>query len=118
MVRFRLKNIMIDLLQQRDAQRQADRLTEWSAVREHLREVLHRHLPGRKVWLFGSVVERGRFNAASDIDLAVDSLPEGMSLYTLTALLDEEMRRPVDVVCLPESRLRHKIITEGESWIA
>ncbi len=87
-------------------------------MREHLREVLHRHLPGRKVWLYGSVVERGRFNAASDIDLAVESLPEGMSIYTLTALLDEEMRRPVDVVCLPESRLKHKIVTEGESWIA
>ena len=109
---------MLDLLQQRDTQRQADRLTEWSIVREHLRQVLHRHLPGQKVWLYGSVVERGRFNTASDIDLAVESLPEGMSIYTLTALLDEEMRRPVDVVCLPESRLRHKIITEGESWIA
>ncbi len=109
---------MLDLLQQSDSRRQADRLTEWSAVREHLREVLHRHLPGRQVWVFGSLLEPGRFNAASDIDLAVESLPEGVSLYTLTALLDEEMRRPVDVVCLSESRLRHKITTEGESWIA
>lgn len=27
---------------------------------------------------------------------------------TLTALLEEEMRRPVDVVLMPESRLREK----------
>jgi hypothetical protein len=51
-----MKHAMLELLQQRDAQRQADRLTEWSVVRERLREVLHRHLPGQKVWLFGSVV--------------------------------------------------------------
>jgi len=113
-----MQHTMLDLLQQRDAQRQADRLVERCGVREQLREVLHHHLPGRQVWVFGSLLESGRFNAASDIDLAVESLPDGMSIYTLTALLDEEMRRPVDVVCLPESRLRHKIITEGELWIA
>jgi predicted nucleotidyltransferase len=113
-----MNRTMLDLLKQRDAQRQADRLIELRDARERLREVLHRHLPGRRVWVFGSLLEPGRFNAASDIDLAVETLPEGISLYTLTALLDEEMQRPVDVVCLPESRLRHKIITEGESWIA
>jgi len=109
---------MLHLLQQRDAQRQADRLTEWDRARARLREVLHRHLPGRKVWIFGSLLQRGRFNAASDIDLAIDALPGDMSIYTLTAVLEEDMQRPVDVVYLPESRLRHKITAEGEPWIA
>ncbi|MEI6536038.1 MAG: nucleotidyltransferase domain-containing protein [Verrucomicrobiaceae bacterium] len=109
---------MLELLQQRDAQRQTDRLLECQRAHELLREVLHRHLPGQRVWLFGSLLKPGRFNAASDIDLAVDTLPEGMSIYTLTALLEEDMRRPVDVVYLPESRLRSKIIAEGEVWIA
>jgi predicted nucleotidyltransferase len=113
-----MNRTMFDLLQQRDAQRQADRLVGQRVARDRLREVLHRHLPGRRVWVFGSLLEPGRFNAASDIDLAVETLPEGMSLYTLTALLEEEMRRPVDIICLPGSRLRNKIITEAESWIA
>ncbi len=109
---------MLDLLQQRDAQRQTERLHEFQMARERLREVLHRHLPGQRVWLFGSLLKPGHFNAASDIDLAVETLPDGMSIYTLTALLEEDMRRPVDVIYLPESRLRSKIITEGEIWIA
>ncbi|MFN0076443.1 MAG: nucleotidyltransferase family protein [Prosthecobacter sp.] len=109
---------MLNLLQQRDAQRQADRLLEWRRARGQLKTSLHRHLPGQRVWLFGSLLELGRFNVASDIDLAIDALPTGMSLYTLTALLDEDMQRPVDVVYLPESRLRHKISTQGEAWIA
>lgn len=109
---------MLELLQERDARRRADRITEWHEARDHLRLVLHRHLPGIKVWLFGSVLECGRFNAASDIDLALEAPPEGMSIYTLTGLLEEEMGRPVDVVLLPESRLRNKIISQGEAWIA
>ena len=79
---------------------------------------MRRHLPGQRVWLFGSLLERGRFHAASDVDLAVESLPPELSLYTLTALLDEEMGRPVDVVLLPDSRLREKILRDAESWIA
>jgi predicted nucleotidyltransferase len=109
---------MLELLQERDARRQSLRVTEWHEVRERLRTVLHRHLPGAKVWLFGSVLECGRFNAASDIDLALEAYPQEMSIYTLTGLIEEEMGRPVDVVILPESRLRNKIISQGEAWIA
>ena len=39
-----------------------------------------------------------------------------MSLYQLTSLLAERMGRRVDVVLLPESRLRDKIVREGEAW--
>lgn len=109
---------MLKLLQQRDAQRKTDRLIGCQSARKRLREALHRHLPGLRVWLFGSILEPERFHAASDIDLAVEDLPEGMSIYTLTALLDEDMRRRVDIIYLPESRLRIKIINKGELWIA
>lgn len=108
---------MPSLLQQRDAARKATRLSEWHQAREQLKTCLKRHLPGQKIWVFGSILKESIFNAASDIDLAIDTLPAGMSIYTLTALLDEDMKRRVDVVYLPESRLRNKIISEGESWI-
>ena len=109
---------MLNLLQERDARQKAERLQQWRQVRDRLGASLQRHLPGQQVWIFGSLQQPDRFNAASDIDLAIDSLPAGMSIYTLTALLDEDMQRPVDLVYLPESRLRNKIITQGESWIA
>ena len=108
---------MLALLQQRDTTRKAARFHEWRQAREQLKTSLKRHLPGQQVWVFGSILEPGRFNAASDIDIAIDTLPSGMSIYTLTALLDEDMKRRVDVVYLPESRLQNKIITEGEQWI-
>lgn len=87
-------------------------------MRETLKISLGRHLPGQQVWLFGSITQPGRFNAASDIDLAIEALPGEMSLYTLTAQIETDVRRPVDVVYLPESRLRDKIIASGESWTA
>jgi predicted nucleotidyltransferase len=108
---------MLALLQQREVTRRATRLHEWRQAREQLKACLNRHLPGQRVWVFGSLLEPGRFNAASDIDIAIDSLPPCMSIYTLTALLDEDMKRSVDLVYLPESRLRSKIMTQGEPWI-
>ena len=109
---------MHSLLQQRDSTRKASRLREWQLAREMLAASLKRHLPGQRVWMFGSLLDARLFNSASDIDIAIDTLPDEMSIYTLTALLDEELKRRVDVVYLPESRLRNKIINEGESWIA
>jgi hypothetical protein len=40
-----------------------------------------------------------------------------MSSYQLTSLLAEHMGRKVDVVLLPETRLRDKILREGEIWM-
>lgn len=109
---------MPTLLQQLEHERLQQRLAEREAVRAELAAALHRLLPGRKVVVFGSLTQPGRFNRASDIDVAIESLPEGLSIYTLTALLEEAMHRPVDVVLLGETRLRDKILAEGETWIA
>ena len=108
----------LDLLQERDAAREAARWTDWREAREKLRESLHRHLPGHRVWLFGSVTQPGRFNAASDVDLALEELPADKSVETLTALIEEDLDRPVDVIRLSETRLRQKILETGELWIA
>ena len=109
---------MIELLQLRDQQQQDERISLRLEVREQLGHCLHRLMAGHRIWLFGSLLQPGTFNAASDIDLAIETLPTGMSIYTLTALLEEDMQRPVDVVELPNSRLRRKIMATGETWIA
>jgi predicted nucleotidyltransferase len=77
-----------------------------------LSAILRNHLPGRRIFAFGSRATRVRLKRFSDLDLAVDG-----SELTLrdAAMLDEaldESRLPfkVDVVCLealtPEFRSR------------
>jgi predicted nucleotidyltransferase len=39
-----------------------------------------------------------------------------MSVYQLIAQLSERLGRSVDVLLLSESRLRDKILREGETW--
>lgn len=59
--------------------------------------------------------------AATPVSCASDDLAArngaGMSSYQLTSLLAEHMGRKVDVVLLPETRLRDKILREGEIWM-
>lgn len=88
-------------------------------IREELKRALHELLPGHRCWLYGSITAAGRFRDWSDVDLAVDELPaSGPSLYLLTSLLSERVGRPVDLVVIGETRLREKILREGELWIA
>ncbi len=104
------------LLQRRDAQRADERLRLWEETREKLRRALGELLPGERVIVFGSIVQRGRFNAASDIDLALFHEPCDRSIFSLQAALEERMQRPVDLVVLPEIRFAEKIIQEGDEW--
>lgn len=88
-------------------------------IREGLKRALHELLPGHRFWLFGSITTVGCFRDWSDVDLAVDELPaSGPSLYLLTSLLSERVGRPVDLAVIGETRLREKILREGEPWIA
>lgn len=66
--------------------------------------------------VFGSPAKPDRFTENSDVDLGLESEPPGMSLYLLASLLAERLGRRVDVVLLPESRFRDKILREGETW--
>ncbi len=104
------------LLQQmeRDRLQQRERLR--TQVREQLREVLHQIIPGQRVILFGSATKPNAFRETSDIDLALEEEPPGMSLYQITSLVSERMGRPVDILLLGETRLRDKIRREGELW--
>lgn len=104
------------LLERRDAKRVEVRLALFSQVRADLRCVLTILIPGQKVHLFGSITQRGRFHSASDIDLALELEPECISEFALAAEIEERMGRPVDLVLLNRSRLRERILREGEEW--
>src|SRR5208283_2201597 len=85
-------------------------------VRQRLKGVLRHLAPADEVLAFGSLAQPYKFTEWSDIDIALKTDPEGMSLYQLTALLSEEMGRSVDVVLLSECRFRDRIAKEGELW--
>ena len=104
------------LLQKRDADRQQQRLVLFDRTREELRAALGEVLPASKVIVFGSLTKRGVFNAASDIDLALFEEPEGKSIFGFMAEIEERMRRQVDVLLLEKTRLKEKILREGEVW--
>lgn len=87
-----------------------------ACVREQLRSVLREILPGTPVTVYGSLTHPGRFTDASDVDLALTAEPKGMSIYQLIAQVSGRLGRRVDVTVLSESRLREKILREGETW--
>ena len=104
------------LLQERDARRAALRLTLRDEVRRQLATALAELLPDSEVIVFGSLLRAGIFNDASDIDLALTEEPRGKTVWLLQAELEERLGRPVDIVLLNETRLREKILREGETW--
>lgn len=105
------------LLQQMDSDRRARREDLRLKVRRQLRSALHKFAPATKVVVFGSLAKAGRFTELSDVDIALEAEPAGLTVFQLTSLLAEEMGRPVDVVLLPECRFRERIMSEGEIWM-
>ncbi len=99
-----------------DQRRQAAE-TERQRLLGALETELKRLLPaGSTVWIFGSAAHPGRFNEHSDLDLALDPRPVGVSEYRLQAELSERLERRVDVLVLEETRLKEKIVREGVKW--
>jgi predicted nucleotidyltransferase len=108
-----MATLLKKMAEERAAQEERLRLV----VREDLKRALHAILPGTAVIVFGSLSRAGRFKEVSDVDLALDAEPRDLSVYQLIALLSERLGRRVDVILLPESRFRDKILREGERWI-
>ncbi len=113
-----MTSLSLELLEERDAARRRRRLQVREEVRARLRAALAQLIPGEKVIVFGSLVRPGAFNDRSDVDLALEREPPQMSDYQLASRLMEMLQRPVDVVLLERSRLRAKILREGEVWTA
>lgn len=76
--------------------------------------VLRQEFGAERVWLFGSLA-RGTFDAASDIDLAVDGIEEKAFLRALGRLISLHPDFSVDLVDIREARpgLRRAIEEEG-----
>ena len=105
------------LLFRRDEARRAGWLVVQSQVRRDLRTALEALVPGERVWIFGSLTQPGRFNDASDVDVALEAEPAVMSAGRLSSELSERLARPVDVVLLETCRFRDEIRREGELWM-
>lgn len=104
------------VLQRLDAARIAARHRLREEKRRELRLALSELLPHTPVFVFGSLTRPGKFNARSDIDLALQHEPSQMSEYGLSALLEERLGHPIDIVILDRCRFAAKIRQEGELW--
>ena len=109
----RMATLLVKMSRERAGRNEAARL----ATREKLRAALAELLPaGSAIWVFGSLLRPGRFAEESDVDLAVETLPAGLSEFALQGELENRLERRVDILILGETRLRHSIEREGERW--
>jgi predicted nucleotidyltransferase len=106
----------VTLIQKRDVDRFQQRIVDWEQTRHALAQALRELLPNSRVIVFGSLNQRGVFNRRSDIDIALFEEPFGRTPWALQADLEERLHRPIDLVLLSASRLREKILREGEIW--
>ena len=104
------------LLKRLELQRRERRERLRAATIRSLREALRQVLPGRSVYVYGSLIEPGRFHPRSDVDLALLDEEADRSVFRIQAELEEHVKRPVDLCVLSQTRLRQKIETEGERW--
>mgnify|MGYP000862597065 CR=1 FL=1 len=81
---------------QRLAVREQVRLDWFERARAAVLRLAPEHPQVRRVYLFGSVVQPGRFRSDSDIDVAVDAgTPEAESAFW--AALEQALRHDVDL---------------------
>lgn len=106
------------LLQRRDQAIAIERESLRQIALEKLYQALNRHLPGQAVWVYGSILKPGRFRRESDIDIALEHPSTQNSLYALQSLLTEATEHPIDVCLLEATRLKEKIMSQGQRWTA
>lgn len=83
-------------------------------IASKLSDILVSHYPVRKVILYGSVIEPGRFKKTSDIDIAVEGLPK-KHYFEALALLMEVSPFEVDLKPLEDvSELLRQRIARGK----
>lgn len=78
-------------------------------------EVLVRDFGARRVYLFGSLLQEGRFHERSDVDLAVEGIaPE--RFFKTWAAVGADVRVPIELVDIDEvgETMRELILEHGE----
>ena len=108
----------LTLLQQRDQANAIENELLRRLALEKLRQGLKAYLPGQAVWVYGSILKPGRFRLESDIDVALEQAATNYSLYALQSLLTEATEHSVDICMLEETRLKEKIMSQGQRWTA
>lgn len=109
---------MVTLLQTMQADRQKQDADSRADLLGQLARDLRDLIPGQVVVVFGSLARPVGFNRDSDVDIALEEEPSGMSAHALASMLEERLGRRVDVVLLGECRFAEKIRKEGMQWIA
>ena len=107
---------METFLQRLEQQKAREREDSRLATLARLRTATSEHLAGLQCVVFGSVLKPGNFRKNSDVDIALFDEPAGTSIFSLHSRLEEAIGRNVDLVMLPECRLKEKILREGEIW--
>jgi predicted nucleotidyltransferase len=106
----------LHLIHARDRQRRVEDERSRLVTIAALREVLSRVMPGAVVWVYGSLIEPGRFNRYSDIDIAVEENPGGETMEYLQSLIASETGYVVDICQIDRSRLESRIRQSGCRW--
>jgi uncharacterized protein len=70
----------------------------------------------KEIYLFGSIVQEGRFKPNSDVDIAVLGLNK-FDYYTFIGEASEILNRRVDVIRLEECHFSNSIVKKGLKWI-
>ena len=69
----------------------------------------------KEIYLFGSLVQEGRFKPNSDVDIAVLGLNK-FDYYTFIGEVSEILNRRVDVIRLEECHFSSSIVKKGIRW--
>jgi predicted nucleotidyltransferase len=99
----------------REAARQRELASQARAEAIRVAEVLVRDFGATRVYLFGSLLQEGRFHERSDVDLAVEGIaPE--RFFKTWAAVGADVRVPIELVDIDEvgETMRELILEHGE----
>jgi len=101
---------LYELVEKRNEEQRMEALQE----AKRLSIVLRKHFPYERTYLFGSVLEKGRFTKHSDIDMVIKGLDDAFFLKAYAFVLGESSF-PIDLRPweLLDEKTRKKVEEEG-----